>query len=306
MTYDIIIIGSGPAGLTAGVYAGRGNFKTLILEGMLPGGQLMTTTYVENWPGDESVLGPDLMERMRNHAKKYGAELIQDPVVAVDFKNKPFKLTTESGAVYQAHSVIIATGAHHKKLNVPGEMDYFAKGVSTCATCDAPFYRDKDVIIAGGGNSAVTEAEHLLKFVKSLTIVQNLDKLTATDPIKEKVINNPRVRFVFNSVIKEIKGDGNHITEVITHNTVDNSIQTIATNGLFIAIGLEPGTKLFKDHIELDKFGYVVLHGHTQTSVPGVFAAGDVADYRYRQAITSAGAGCQAALDAQEYLARND
>lgn len=306
MVYDVAIIGSGPAGLTAGLYASRGKLKTIIIEGVLPGGQLVTTTMVENWPGNISILGPDLMEAMRAHAKHYGAQMLQDPIKDVNLSNRPFVLTTDSGKVITAHSIIIATGAHHKRLGIPGEQEYWSKGVSVCATCDAPFYNNRTAVIVGGGNTAVTEAEHLLKFVTKLTVVQISDSLSATDPIKDKVLNSNKVEFMYNSVVKEIKGDGNKTTEIIVENLKDKTNTTVTTDGVFVAIGLEPATKLFKDKIELDKFGYIVLKGQTETSVEGVFAAGDVADWKYRQAITAAGMGCMAALDAQAYVAKND
>ena len=301
--YDVAIIGSGPAGLTAGVYSSRGNFKTIILEGVLPGGQLMTTTAVENWPGDISVQGPDLMERMRNHAKEYGSELKQDPVKSVDFSKKPFSLTCDSGNVVQARSVVIATGAHHRMLNIPGEKEYFAQGVSTCATCDAPFFRDKEVVVVGGGNTGVTEADHLLKFAKKLTLIQNLSELSANDPIKNGVLNHEKANFMYNSTVKEIKGDGKQVTEIIIENVNDGSTTVVPTSAVFVSIGFDPATKLFKGHLDMDQYGYLKLTGNTQTSVDGVFAAGDVSDFRYRQAITAAGMGCMAALDAQAYLA---
>lgn len=302
--YDVAIIGSGPAGLTAGIYASRGRLKTIIIEGVLPGGQLVTTTSVENWPGNTSILGPDLMEAMRAHAKHYGAEMLQDPIKNVVLSERPFVLTTDSGKTITARSIIIATGAHHKKLSIPGEQEYWSRGVSVCATCDAPFFNNRNVVIVGGGNTAMTEAEHLLKFVKKLTVVQISDSLSATDPVKEKVLQSDKVDFFYSSVVREIKGDGNKTTEVVVENLITHEKTTIPTDGVFVAIGLEPATKLFKDQIELDKFGYIILKGQTQTSIEGVFAAGDVADWKYRQAITAAGMGCMAALDAQTFLAQ--
>ncbi|MBX9831145.1 thioredoxin-disulfide reductase [Candidatus Babeliales bacterium] len=306
MTYDIVVIGSGPAGLTAGIYGSRAGFKTLILEGNLPGGQLMTTTLVENWPGDLSVQGPDLMDRMRSHAKKYGAELVQDPVVATNFSQQPFTLTTESGKTINTHTVIIATGAEHKKLGCLGEKDYFNKGVSTCATCDGPFFRDKEVVIIGGGNTAVTEAEHLSHLASKVTVVHILDQLTANDPIKNKILNHPKVNFVYNTTVVEMKGDGNKLTEVVLENQKTKERSTLPTDGAFVAIGFNPSTKIFAGQLKTDAYGYLVLENQTKTSVPGVFAAGDVADYRYRQAVTAAGMGCMAALDAQTYLGSLD
>ncbi len=306
MTYDIVVIGSGPAGLTAGIYGSRAGYKTLILEGNLPGGQLMTTTIVENWPGDLAVQGPDLMDRMRAHAKKYGAELVQDPVVATDFSQRPFTLTTESGKTITTHTVVIATGAEHKKLGCLGEKDYFNKGVSTCATCDGPFFRNRKVVIIGGGNTAVTEAEHLSHLASSVTLIHILDKLTANDPIVNKILNNPKVNFIYNTTVVEMKGDGDKLTEVVLENQQTKERSTLETDGAFVAIGFNPSTKIFAGQLKTDQYGYLVLEQNTKTSVPGVFAAGDVADYRYRQAVTAAGMGCMAALDAQAYLGTLD
>lgn len=304
MVHDIIIIGSGPAGLTAGIYSARAQHSTLIFEGNQPGGQLTTTTSVENWPGEISVDGPDLMMKMRDHAKHYGCELKQDTVVSVDVSSRPFTITTEGKKEYKAHSIIIGTGAKNKMLGCPGEKEYFAQGVSTCATCDAPFYRDKEVVVVGGGNTAVTEAEHLLHHVKKLTIVQIGPELSANDPIKFKVLENPKSNFIYNATVQEIKGNGNNVTEVVVQDVNTKEVQTIPTNGVFLAIGFIPNTSIFKDQLAMDDFGYLTVTGHTKTSVDGVFAAGDVSDYRYRQAITSAGVGCMAALDAQEFLAK--
>lgn len=304
MKYQVAIIGSGPAGLTAGVYAARGNLSTIVIEGNQPGGQLTTTTSVENWPGEASILGIDLMEKMRNHALKYGCSLVQKAITKVDFSAQPYKLYTDSNDVIEAESVIIATGSSNKKLGCTGEDEYFSKGVATCATCDAPFYNGKEVIVVGGGNTAVTEAEHLLHFASKVTIVHILDQLTANDPIKDKVLENPKASFIYNSTIVEIKGDGQRVTEIVVENQNDKSRTTIKADGVFVAIGFNPNTQLFKDQLEVDQYGYLVLKGHTQTSKEGVFAAGDVADFLYRQAITSAGMGCMAALDAQRYLSQ--
>lgn len=304
MKYDVVVIGSGPAGCTAGLYAARGNYSTLVIEGLQSGGQLTTTTYVENWPGEESILGYDLMDKLKAHANKYGAQFLTEQVTHVNFDSYPYTLTTSGKKNITARSVIIATGSSHKKLQCPGEQEYFAKGVATCATCDAPFYRDKNVVIVGGGNTAVTEAEHLAKFAKTVTIIHILDELTATDPIKFKVLNDPKISFIYNSTVKEIHGNNEHVTHVTVENMRTNDLQTVATDGVFIAIGFYPNTQLFKDSLTCDQYGYLTLTGRTQTSKPGVFAAGDVADFTYRQAITSAGAGCMAALDAQAFLAQ--
>lgn len=305
MVYNVVIIGSGPAGLTAGIYASRAKLSTLIIDGPQPGGQLMTTTAVENWPGVESVQGPDLMINMRGQAEKCGARFLSESIVRVDFAQRPFKLFTESGKLIEAQTVVVATGATSKRLGCPGESEYWAKGVATCATCDAPFYQDKNVFIVGGGNTAVTEAEHLLHFVKKLTIVHILDALTANDPIKDRVLASPKASFMYNSTVTQIKGDGQRVTELVIENQKDKSTKTVLADGVFIAIGFNPNTGIFKDQLAMDKFGYLTVTHHTRTSIEGVFAAGDVSDYRYRQAVTSAGIGCMAALDCQAFLASN-
>lgn len=304
MKFDVVVIGSGPAGCTAGLYTARGNYTTLVLEGLQAGGQLTTTTYVENWPGEQSILGYDLMDKLKNHAQHCGAQFLAEQVVQVNFDTYPYTLTTDSNKTITARSIIIATGSSHKKLGCPGEAEYFAKGVATCATCDAPFYRDKNVVIVGGGNTAVTEAEHLAKFAKQVTIIHILNELTATDPIKFKVLNDPKISFIYNSTVTAIEGNGEHVTQVMVENQHTKKSSIVATDGVFIAVGFYPNTKLFANALECDQYGYLKLTGHTQTSKPGVFAAGDVADFKYRQAITSAGVGCMAALDAQNFLAQ--
>lgn len=300
--YDVAIIGSGPAGLTAGIYASRAQLKTIVIEGNQPGGQLMTTTAVENWPGSVSIQGPDLMLNMRDQATTCGAELLQETVDKVDFSKRPFTLTSSSGKTIEARTVIIGTGATHKKLGVPGEKEYFSKGVAVCATCDAPFYRDKEVFVIGGGNTAVTEAEHLTHHAKKVTVVQISDSLSATDPIKFKILDNPKVSFIYSSVVKEITGNGEKVTGITIEHTETKELTKLPADGVFVAIGFNPNTELFKDQLERDKIGYLVVNKNTITSVEGVFAAGDVADWKYRQAITSAGMGCIAALDAQAFL----
>ena len=304
MAYDVVIIGAGPAGLTAGIYASRGKLNTALIEGSQPGGQLMTTTDVENWPGNISIMGPELMINMREQAQKCGCLLISASVTKVDFTKTPFILYLDNGQEIQAQSVIVATGASHKKLGCPGEKEYFAKGVSVCATCDAPFFANKEVVIVGGGDSAMTEAEHLTHFVKKLTVVHILDKLTGKDPIKDKVLANPKVEVLYSSAVKEIKGDEQKVTLVVIENQLDKSLTTIHADGVFVAIGLAPNTSIFKGQLDINNYGYLVVKDNTKTSVDGVFVAGDVADYRYRQAVTSAGTGCMAALDCQAYLSK--
>ncbi|KKQ32678.1 MAG: Tthioredoxin reductase [candidate division TM6 bacterium GW2011_GWF2_37_49] len=302
MAYDVVIIGAGPAGLTAGIYASRGKLNTMLIEGPLPGGQLMSTTAVENWPGNISIMGPELMINMREQAQKCGCNIMSASVTKVDFTKTPYTLYLDNGQEVHAAAVIVATGASHKKLGCPGEKEYFAKGVSVCATCDAPFFADKEVVIVGGGDSAMTEAEHLTHFVKKLTVVHILDKLTGKDPIKDKVLANTKVEVLYSSALKEIKGDEQKVTSIVIENQLNKSLKIIPADGVFVAIGLAPNTSIFKGQLDIDNYGYLVVTDHTKTSVEGIFAAGDVADYRYRQAVTSAGTGCMAALDCQAYL----
>jgi thioredoxin reductase (NADPH) len=298
----VVIIGSGPAGLTAGIYAGRADLAPLIIDGREPGGQLMTTTAVENWPGHESILGPDLMKRIREQAVTCGARILSDEVVSVNFKDRPFSLTLKEKGIVHTNAVIVATGAQPKKLGVPGEDTYWGKGVSTCAICDGPFFRDKRVVIVGGGDSAMESASFLSIYTKDITLVHILPKLTASQAMQKRVLNNPDIKIIYESTVSEIKGNGQRVQEVSIKNQKTGTLTMVQTEGVFIAIGLNPATSLFKGQLDMDAYGYLLLKNHTETSVPGIFAAGDVADKRYRQAITSAGSGCAAALDAERYL----
>lgn len=300
--YNVIIIGSGPAGLTAAVYTSRAFLKPLLIEGTPPGGQLMGTTAVENWPGNKSILGPKLVMDMKEHAKHFGTEFLSDRVTKVDFSQKPFLLTTAKGTELQAHSVIITTGASPNRLKCPGEDEYWGKGVTTCAVCDGAFYPKKKVVIVGGGDTAMEDASFMAKYTDDITIVHILDKLTASPSMQKRILDNPKIKIIYSSTVTEIKGDGKHITEVLLTNQKTKEQTTLLTDVVFLAIGQKPQTEIFKGHIELDKMGYISVKDGAQTSVKGVFVAGDVADYRYRQAITSAGTGCMAALDAQRYL----
>ncbi len=302
MIHKVIILGSGPAGLTAGIYAGRAKLAPLIIEGSQPGGQLMTTTWVENWPGEIHAMGPDIMMKLRDHAAAYGAQFMQDTVVRVDLSQKPYRLYTENGTELATESIIISTGSSHRKLGAIGEQEYWGRGVTTCATCDGPFYQDREVLIAGGGNTAMTEASFLKGFARKVTVVQILDAITANDPIKDTVIGDPKVEIIVSNRVVEIRGDGNHVTEVVIENQNTKERTTISTAAVFVAVGFSPNTGLFEDQLERDKYGYLILHDKTKTSKDGVFACGDVADYQYRQAITSAGYGCMAALDCESYL----
>lgn len=300
--HNVIIIGSGPAGLTSAIYTGRAKLEPLVIEGDTPGGQLMGTTAVENWPGVTSIQGPDLMANLKNHATECGASFLADSIVSVDFSARPYKLITKRGKELLTQSVIIACGASHKRLGCPGEAEYWGRGVTVCATCDAPFYKEKEVIIVGGGNSAMTEAEYLTRFAKKVTVIHILDKITATDPIKDKVLVNPKVNIIYSSTVKSIQGNGKKVTSVIIENQLTKECHEQATDGIFIAIGLRPNTALFEGQLGIDQYGYIKTTSRTETEKPGIFVAGDVADYRYKQAITSSGDGCKAALDCEIFL----
>ncbi len=298
----LIIIGSGPAGLTAAVYAARANLNPVIIDGNEPGGQLMKTSYVENWPGEKSILGPQLMGNMRDHAKHFGTQFIAGKVTSVNFSQKPFSITIDDKQQLHTHAIIIATGATPKRLKVPGEDKYWGKGVTTCAVCDGAFYPDKEVVVIGGGDTAMEDASFLKKFTKKITIVHILDKLTASHAMQQRVINDPDITIIYNSTITEFKGNGQHLTAVEVTQQHTKEKTTLKIDGAFIAIGLSPNVTPFKDHLECTDYGFIKVHDTVFTSVEGVFAAGDVHDARYRQAITSAGAGCMAALEAERYL----
>ena len=239
---------------------------------------------------------------MKEHAAHYGATFLSQEIVSVDFSKRPFTLTTSTKENLKAHSVIIATGAVAKRFNCPGETEYWSKGVTTCAVCDGAFYPDKNVIIVGGGDTAMEDASFMLNYTNKITVIHIQDKLTACHAMQERILHNPAITIIYNSTISEIHGDGNHVTDVLITNQKTKATSTLKTDAVFVAIGLKPNTAPFKGHITLNDFGYILLENNTQTSVPGVFAAGDVHDFHYRQAITSAGAGCMAALDAEKYL----
>jgi thioredoxin reductase (NADPH) len=298
--HNLVILGSGPAGLTAGIYAARAALDPLIIEGKTPGGQLMGTTMVENWPGNREILGPMLMMNMREHARDLGCTIISEEAIAVDCIRRPFSIATQEQTI-KTHSLIIATGATPKRLGCPGENDYWGKGVTTCAVCDGAFYKDRPVVIVGGGDTAMEDASFMTRYTNQITIVHIKDKLTASAAMQERVLNNPKIRIIYESTVSEIQGDGNHVTKVVITNQKTRATQHLSVNAVFIAIGLTPNTSLFKGQLDLTDYGYIKVKG-VQTSVPGIFAAGDVADAVYRQAITSAGTGCMAALDAQRYL----
>jgi len=299
--YDVIIIGSGPAGLTAATYTSRANLKILVVAGAMWGGQLMLTTEVENFPGfKEGILGPDLMDNMWKQAERFGAELVFDDATAVDFSSKPFKVTVGS-KVYEGKSVIVATGASARWLGLESETRLRGRGVSVCATCDAAFFKDKKAVVVGGGDSAIEEALALSKFVREVKVIHRRDKLRASKILQERAFKDPKVGFIWNSSVQEILGKDK--VEGIKLKKVDSNEEfELTCDAVFIAIGHKPNTEIFKDQIELDEKGYIIAKDETKTSVEGVFVAGDVEDYRYRQAVTAAGTGCKAALDAQKYL----
>lgn len=302
--YDVVIIGSGPAGYTAGVYTSRARLSTLIISGTLPGGQLMTTSEVENYPGFPSgIFGPELMMNMRQQAERFGAVITDDEVIEVDFKNRPFKITTHA-TTYEAEAVIVCTGASPRKLGLDSEQKFGGKGVSYCATCDGPFFKGEDIVVVGGGDTAIEEATFLTKFGKSVKIVHRRDTLRASKILQQKAMENPKIEFMWNSAISDIKGD-KKVTTVLVKDITTGKEATVKAGGLFVAIGHEPNTAIFKGQLETDDKGYIVLKNHTRTSVEGVFAAGDVHDHRYRQAVTAAGFGCMAAIDVERWLSEN-
>jgi thioredoxin reductase (NADPH) len=299
--YDVIIIGAGPAGYTAGIYCSRARHDTLILSGILPGGQLVNTTEVENYPGFENgIMGPDLMITMRKQTERMGTTIIDDEVVNVDFRRKPFKILTASEE-YECKAVIIATGASPRKLGIEGETTFGGRGVSYCATCDGPFFRNQDIIVVGGGDSAIEEATFLTKFASKVHLVHRRNELRASKIMQERAISNPKIQFHWDSEVITIDGE-QKVQSVTLHNLKTNEKSKLEAGGVFVAIGHTPNTKVFVNQVELDAQGYVVLKNRTSTSVEGVFAAGDVHDHRYRQAITAAGFGCMAAIDVDRYL----
>lgn len=301
MVYDVIIVGSGPAGLTSAVYCGRAMLKTVVIAGAVPGGQLMLTTEVENFPGfEEPILGPDLIQHMRKQAERFGAEFIQDDATSVDFKTRPFK-TTAAGKIYESNAVIIATGASAKWLGVDSESRLRGKGVSSCATCDGFFFRGKDTVTVGGGDVALEDTMFLTKFVNHATIIHRRDALRASKILQDRAFKNSKISFVWDSVVEEVLGQ-QKVEGVRVRNVKTGKQDVLKCDGVFLAIGHQPNTAIFQGQIELDQKGYIVTRQGTATSVEGVFACGDVRDFHYRQAITAAGDGCRAAMDAEDYL----
>lgn len=303
MLRNVIIIGSGPAGLTAALYTSRANLQPLVVEGLEAGGQLMLTTLVENWPGHkDGVMGPELMSEMREQAQKFGAEIVRGNVTAVDLSGSPFRVKT-ADAEYQTRALIIATGASARLLGLPSERTLMGHGVSTCATCDGYFFRGKPIAVVGGGDSAMEEAIFLTKFASHVTVVHRRDSLRASKIMQDKAFANAKISFEWNTEVEDVKDTAaGVVTAIVLRNNKTGERKELPVEGVFVAIGHDPNTSLLKGQIDMDPNGYIVTHAGTRTSVPGVFACGDVQDHIYRQAVTAAGSGCMAAIDAEKYL----
>jgi len=303
----MLILGSGPAGLSAAIYGARAGLKPIVVQGLQPGGQLTITTDVENYPGFRDVVqGPWLMEEMQAQAEHVGTEMLYDTITSVDLSRAPFRLTGDGGTVYEAESLVIATGAQAKWLGAPGEAELGGKGVSACATCDGFFYRGKKVVVIGGGNTAVEEALYLTNHSDDVTLIHRRDSLRAEKILQDRLFANPKIKVIWNkSVIRFVAGEGNAgLIGVDLKDMLTGAESHLATDGAFVAIGHAPATELFQGHLQLDRDGYIeTMPGTPRTGIPGVFAAGDVTDKVYRQAVTAAGMGCMAALDAEKYLA---
>ncbi|SLN26925.1 thioredoxin-disulfide reductase [Roseisalinus antarcticus] len=302
----VLIIGSGPAGYTAAVYASRAMLEPLLVQGLEPGGQLTTTTEVENWPGDTEVQGPDLMVRMEAHARAMGTDIVSDIITSLDLSHRPFTAQSDSGTVYTADAVILATGARAKWLGLPTEDKYKGFGVSACATCDGFFYRNQEIVVIGGGNTAVEEALFLTNFASKVTLVHRRDELRAERILQDRLMKNPKIEPLWFHQLEEVMGEDSPlgVTGIRAKNVKTGEIKEIPAKGVFIAIGHAPANELVKDQLETHMGGYVVTQpDSTATSIPGVFAAGDLTDHKYRQAVTSAGMGCMAALEAERFLA---
>jgi len=302
-TRELIIIGGGPAGYTAALYAARANLAPLVIEGFNWGGQLMVTTDVENYPGyPDGIMGPEMMAEFRRQAERFGTEFITDDVSRVDFSERPFRVWVENEE-YSAHAVIVATGATARWLGLPCEQHFQGRGLSACATCDGAFFKEKELVVVGGGDSAMEEASFLTRYATKVTIVHRRDEFRASQIMIDRARANPKIEFITNAVVEDIVGD-HKVEGVVLRDTVTGDRSELKVDGLFVAIGHDPTTALFVDQLDHDAAGYLVTKPHsTETNIPGVFAAGDVQDHVYRQAVTAAGSGCMAALDAERYLA---
>ena len=303
MLRNVVIIGSGPAGLTAALYAARANLKPLVIEGLEAGGQLMLTTLVENWPGyRDGIMGPELMGEMRAQAERFGAEILRGNVSAVNLRSNPFRVAV-SDTGHEARTVIIATGASARLLGIPSERSLLGHGVSTCATCDGYFFRGKPIAVVGGGDTAMEEALFLTRFASDVTVIHRRDALRASKVMQDKAFANPKIAFEWNAEVEHVsdvsKGE---VDGVAIRNSRTGDRKTIPVEGIFVAIGHTPNTELFRGQLEMDANGYLITHSGSKTSIPGVFACGDVQDHVYRQAVTAAGSGCMAAIDAEKYL----
>jgi len=302
--HRVVIIGSGPAGLTAALYTARANLKPVLIEGLEAGGQLMLTTMVENFPGFRNgIMGPDLMTEMREQAVNFGAEIVQGDVTGVTLGQRPFRIAMGDGRTFEADALIVATGASAKWLDIGSDRKLSGHGVSTCATCDGYFFRGKPIAVVGGGDSAMEEAIYLTRFASKVIVIHRREALRASKIMQDKAFANPKIEFMWNSEIVAVNDiEKGQVTGVVVRNDTTGKLTEVPLDGVFIAIGHTPNTKLFVGQMELDENGYIVTHSGSRTSVPGVFAAGDVQDHIYRQAITAAGSGCMAAIDAERFL----
>lgn len=303
--HDAIVIGSGPAGYTAAIYLGRAGYAPLVIAGALtPGGQLMNTTEVENYPGfPKGIMGPDLMDQMRDQAEHFGAQIEYDDITSVDFSGDIKRITTDGGEEYFARAVVVTTGSQYRKLEVPGEREFSGRGVSYCATCDGFFFKDKPIVVIGGGDSAMGDADFLTRFGSSVQLIHRRQGFRASKIMVDRAQANKKIDFVLDSVVTKVNGDESGVTSVDIRDTTTGRTTTVPANGVFVAIGFVPQTGFLKGQVDLDEDGYILVEGaSTRTSTPGIFAAGDATDKVYRQAVSAAGMGCRAALDAQEYL----
>lgn len=303
----VTILGSGPAGLTAAIYAARADLKPVLIHGGQPGGQLTTTTEVENFPGfAHGIMGPQLMEETTKQAERFGTRFVQAMVTSVDLSKRPFKITLDNGTSFETKTLIAATGAAAKYMGLPNEMRLVGRGVSACATCDGFFFRGQDIAVVGGGDTAAEEANFLTKFAKTVYLIHRRDELRASKAMQQKLKENPKIKFVWDTVVEEIEGDS-EVTGLKIKNLKTGEVKPLNVTGLFVAIGHKPNSDIFKGYVDMDESGYILTQkGSTLTKVPGFFACGDLQDHYYRQAITAAGTGCMAALDAERYLQHHE